>query len=140
MEPASAKPAAGEHQPPVGRPAELPTDLGELRTVMAADRTLMSWIRTALAMLSFSFTIYRFLEGLKVEHELTNHSLPQNIGLFLAGIGTLSITTGTFEYWTTLRDLSRMEKFRLGRPVLFVAVILACAGMALFISIALRLF
>ncbi|MEI9889510.1 MAG: DUF202 domain-containing protein [Caulobacteraceae bacterium] len=35
----------------------LPADLGELRTIMAADRTLMAWIRTALSMLSFGFTI-----------------------------------------------------------------------------------
>jgi putative membrane protein len=140
MDTASDQPAAAAPKSAGRRPPELPTDLGELRTVMAADRTLMSWIRTAMAMLSFSFTIYRFLEGVKVEHELTSHNVPQNVGLFLAGIGTLSIATGTFEYWTTLRDLNRMEKFRLGRPVLLIAGILACSGVALFCSIAFRLF
>ena len=33
-------------------PSGLPQDLGTLRTVMAADRTLMAWIRTSLSMLS----------------------------------------------------------------------------------------
>ena len=32
------------------------------RTRMAADRTLMGWIRTALSMISFGFTIFKFLE------------------------------------------------------------------------------
>jgi putative membrane protein len=126
-----AKPARG---------GAYPADLGEFRTVMAADRTLMAWIRTSLAMLSFSFTIYRFLEGVKVEHELTGQNVPQSVGLFLAGIGTLSISMGTLEYWTTLKDLNRAERFRLGRPVLFVATVLACSGVALFLSMLLRLF
>ncbi len=107
---------------------------------MAADRTLMAWLRTGLAMLSFSFTIYRFLEGIRAENDLTNRNIPQHVGLFLAGMGTLSILLGVFQYWTTLEDLNRIEAFRRGRPVLFVAVVLAGAGVALFVSIAFQLF
>ena len=44
------------------RPPRLPGDLGELRTIMAADRTLMAWVRTSLSMLSFGFTIYKVLD------------------------------------------------------------------------------
>ena len=31
---------------------------------MAADRTLMAWIRTTLSMISFGFTIYKFLQAM----------------------------------------------------------------------------
>jgi putative membrane protein len=31
------------------------------RTRMAAERTLMAWVRTALSMIGFGFTIYKFL-------------------------------------------------------------------------------
>ncbi|HTS09353.1 MAG TPA: DUF202 domain-containing protein, partial [Candidatus Eisenbacteria bacterium] len=43
--------------------AEPLTSLGlaEERTLMGAERTLMAWIRTGLSMLSFGFTIYKFL-------------------------------------------------------------------------------
>lgn len=41
----------------------LSKDLGGMRTIMAADRTLMAWLRTSLSMLSFGFTIYKFLES-----------------------------------------------------------------------------
>ena len=39
------------------------TDLAVERTVMGAGRTLMAWIRTALSMISFGFTIYKFLQA-----------------------------------------------------------------------------
>ena len=122
------------------RPPELPTDLGEMRTIMAADRTMMAWVRTALAMLSFGFTIYRFLEGIRAENQLTERNIPQHVGLFLAGMGTLSIVMGTFQYWATLRDLNRVQEFRVGRPVLFVSLVMCCAGVALFFAILFKLF
>ena len=55
----------------------LPVDLGETRTIMAADRTLMAWIRTALSMLSFSFTIYKFLEGVAGQRALAHPNSPR---------------------------------------------------------------
>lgn len=128
-----------QEEGPHVRPQRLPSDLAELRTVMAADRTLMAWVRTSLAMLSFGFTIYKFLEGVAADKgDLFGHS-PQDVGLFLAAIGTLSILMGTIEYWTTLKDLYRAEKFRLGRPAFFIAVIMSVSGVVLFVSIALRL-
>ena len=32
------------------------------RTRLAAERSLMAWIRTALSMIAFGFTIYKFLQ------------------------------------------------------------------------------
>ena len=42
-------------------PPKLADVLATERTRMAADRTLMGWIRTALSMIGFGFTIYKFL-------------------------------------------------------------------------------
>ena len=117
----------------------LPNDLGEMRTIMAADRTLMAWIRTSLSMLSFGFTIYKFLDAMAEHDQLARSNSPQQVGLFLAGMGTAAMVLGTFSYWTTLRDLERVEEFRFGRPVLIVALIMSIAGVALFVSIATRL-
>lgn len=109
-----------------------------MRTIMAADRTLMAWIRTALSMLSFSFTIYKFLES-AVADKGAHPNSPQQVGLFLAGVGTLSMILGTIDYWSTLRDLRRAEEFRLGRPTLFIATVISLSGVTLFLSIASRL-
>ena len=122
---------------PILAPA-LPSDMGTMRTIMAADRTLMAWIRTSLSMLSFGFTIYKFLEGAAQQNMLPRSGTPQDVGLFLAGMGTLSMVLGLFSYWTTLKDLRRTEEFRLGRPSLLIGAIMTIAGVAMFLGIAVR--
>ena len=117
------------------RPPRLPSDLGETRTIMAADRTLMAWIRTSLSMLSFGFTIYKFLEAQK---DLVHPNSPQQVGLFLVGLGTASMILGTISFWSTLRELNRVEEFRLGRPTLLIALVISVAGVVLFVTIAAR--
>jgi putative membrane protein len=112
-----------------------------MRTIMAADRTLMAWIRTGLSMISFGFTIYKFLEGAahKESGVLSHPESPQRVGLFLCAVGTLSIVLGTWSYWQMLKDLNRAEQFRLGRPTLFIALVMCLAGVGLFFAIAGRL-
>ena len=105
---------------------------------MAADRTLMAWIRTSLSMLSFGFTIYKFLESMAEHGQIARSESPQRVGLFLCAMGTAAIVLGTIGYWTTLKDLNRIEEFRLGRPVLVMALIMCLAGVALFATIAVR--
>ena len=117
----------------------LPSDLGLMRTIMAADRTLMAWVRTSLSMLSFGFTIYKFLETAAQQDTLLRPESPQRVGLFLVGMGTGSMVLGLISYWATLRDLKRTEDFRLGRPTLIVSFVMAVAGVALFLAIAGRL-
>ena len=117
----------------------LPSEMGEKRTIMAADRTLMAWIRTSLSMSSFGFTIYKFLDGLAEQQQIAHSNSAQHIGLFLVGLGITAIVLGTIGYWITLRDLQRVEMFRLGRPVLVMALIMSAAGVLLFVSIATRI-
>jgi putative membrane protein len=117
------------------RTPRLPSDLGTLRTVMAADRTLMAWIRTALSMLSFGFTIYKFLDTIAQQTPLPHPRSPQQVGLFLSALGTACMLAGTISYWVTLRDLRKTERFRLGRPVLWVGTIISLAGLILFYTI-----
>jgi inner membrane protein YidH len=81
-------------------------DMARTRTVQAADRTLMAWIRTALSMISFGFTIYKFLQGL---HEAATIQLrhpqgPRELGLFLAALGTASVVIGLVQYRHVLRE------------------------------------
>lgn len=116
----------------------MPTDMGTMRTIMAADRTLMAWTRTSMSMLSFGFTIYKFLEGAAQQNMLPRSSTPQDVGLFLAGMGTLSMVLGVVSYWATMKELRRTEEFRLGRPTLLISAIMTIAGVAMFVGIASR--
>lgn len=59
------------------RPPRLPSDMGEMRTIMAADRTLMAWLRTSLSMLSFGFTIYKVLDTAAQKDMIAATNSPQ---------------------------------------------------------------
>ena len=119
---------------PGSRPA-LPADLGAVRTVLAADRTLMAWLRTSLSMLSFGFTIYKFLETAAKAGALARPESPQKVGLFLVGMGTTAMVLGVIDYWVTIRNVQKAGAFRLGRSVLFMSLLMAVAGVALFVAI-----
>jgi len=43
------------------------TQLALLRTRLAYERTLMAWIRVAISLISFGFTIYKFFQYVREE-------------------------------------------------------------------------
>ncbi len=106
---------------------------------MAADRTLMAWVRTALSMISFGFTIYKFLETLQQSGTSVISVTPRSIGLFLVGLGTLSVLLGLIEYRQTMIDLDQRHYPAIRRPAFVIALILFAAGAFLFLSIVARL-
>ena len=117
-------------------------DLGLMRTIMAADRTLMAWTRTALSLLSFSFTIYKVLEGLQdTGRKFIHPHAPQAAGLFLAGMGLLSMLLGGVQYRMTMKQLLHGQHlWAYMRAPTIMAALLGVIGLILFIGIATRLF
>jgi putative membrane protein len=117
------------------------TDLAQLRTIMASDRTLMAWTRTALAQLSFSFTIYKVLEGLQERGRPLHPHAPQAAGLFLAGMGILSMLLGGVQYALTTRQLLKIHTFPLFfRAPAIMGTLMFLIGVFLFVGIAARMF
>ncbi len=120
--------------------AEERTELAASRTLMAADRSLMAWVRTALSMISFGFTIYKLLQSLEQSGVAIRHiESPRIMGLFLTGLGTVSMVMGTVEYWYRLRDLRKLQAFGIWRPSFVMALIMSATGLALFLSIVSRI-
>jgi putative membrane protein len=106
------------------------------RTVMAADRTLMAWVRTGLSMTSFGFTIYKLLQAFQSSgFVLPSEHSPRRIGLFLTGLGTVAIVLGAIEYWQALRGLGGQYPLRLWRPAFVMALVMSALGLFLFVSI-----
>lgn len=116
-------------------------DLGVMRTLMAANRTLMAWVRTSLSMLSFAFTLYKILQEVEqaVGSTLPRDNTPRNAGLFLAVAGTVAMVMGTVEYWSTLQQLRLLQHFRLAQPALIMAVLISISGIVLCVGIMVRL-
>jgi len=111
---------------------ESSTELAITRTRLASDRTLMAWVRTALSMISFGFTIYKFLNGM---HEAGGIRLrrpegPRDIGLFLTALGTGSLVAGMIEHMQTRRRIEGRTHFGAGFYV--AAVGLALGVLVLF--------
>jgi putative membrane protein len=131
--------AAAVASPPVRDATELAierTDLAVERSVMAADRSLMAWIRTALSMISFGFTIYKLLQGFQeAGNQLARASSPRAMGLFLTGLGTVAMVSGTVEYWYRLKGMHVYNVRRAGRPSFIIALVMSATGLFLFVSI-----
>jgi putative membrane protein len=119
--------------------AEERTGLASKRTLMAADRTLMAWVRTGLSMISFGFTIYKMLQAFQGGGAAAVDYSPRRIGLFLTGLGTVSIVVGTVEYWQVLKDMGG-HKAHVWRPAFVMAVLFSAAGLFMFVSLIYRLF
>ncbi|MBP6595919.1 MAG: DUF202 domain-containing protein [Arenimonas sp.] len=112
------------------------TDLATARTLMAADRSLMAWIRTGLSMISFGFTIYKLLAGFQSDGlEVAQAHSPRAVGLFLTGLGTVSIVMGTVEYWHRRRELLAFGSIKVWRPSFVMALLMSAAGLFLFFGI-----
>jgi putative membrane protein len=118
------------------------TDLAIERTVMAASRTLMAWVRTALSLISFGFTIYKFLQGaVKVgEIALVRAEGPRRLGLFLLALGVLSVLFGSIEYVQTIRGLNKQSchQYKAFNFSFWMGMLIGLLGLFLFLSIFLK--
>ena len=78
-----------------GKP-DLPdaTQLAVERTHLAHERTMMAWVRTATALISFGFTIYKFMQYMQQQGGGPLHLgtlTPRRFGLLMIGMGLLAL-------------------------------------------------
>ena len=75
---------------------------------MSAERTLMSWVRTAISLIGFGFTIFQFLERLNTmpgAQPAEQPNAPWIFGLALIGSGTIALIIALWEYRWGIRYL-----------------------------------
>jgi putative membrane protein len=93
--------------------AERVSDLNDPRVFFAAERTLLAWNRTALALMAFGFAIERF--GLFVKMLMPPPSPTPDthlsfwLGTALVALGSLSAIFATLQYRKVLRTLRPIE-------------------------------
>jgi putative membrane protein len=113
------------------------TDMALLRTRLAAERTLDAWVRTALSMISFGFTIFKFLQDMEKSGriDLRNPHAARNFGLALAIIGTLAVFAAIYQHTEFFKQLG-LHPFR--RPVslaIIIAAFVALLGTLVILSL-----
>jgi putative membrane protein len=110
------------------------------RTRLAAERTLMAWVRTALSMISFGFTIYKFLQVLQEQSTVSvlRPQSPRDVGLTLIGIGTFSVIIACVQHWKYINKLRPDQPYNPWDLTFIVACLIGFLGLAMIVSIILR--
>jgi putative membrane protein len=125
------------------------THFSWLRTRMSVERTLMSWVRTATALIGFGFTIVQIFERFSKMEGVTPAIFPEApryLGLALIGAGTLALIIAAWEYRGLLRYLWRLEFTPVAgvgdhpghTPILGVTIVLILLGIFAFFAVLLR--
>lgn len=107
------------------------------RTRLAAERSLMAWIRTALSMIAFGFTLYKFLQALHAQSPvpIPRPNAPRNVGLLLVGIGTFAVLVAAVQHWRYVRKLSPGQPGWCWDLGILVAILIGALGILIFASI-----
>lgn len=124
------------------------THFSWLRTRMSAERTLMSWVRTAIALIGFGFAIFQFLDRLNKMPgvETARHpEAPWFFGLALIGSGIIALIIALWQYRWGVRYLWSDEYKpiagigdRWHTPITAITVVLILIGIFAFGAVFLR--
>jgi putative membrane protein len=127
---------------------------GWIRTRLSVERTMMSWQRTAVALIGFGFAIVQYFNHLQQIPRARPAYLPtapEYLGLALISCGILALIISLWQYWWTVRYLwggsfapiagmrAGVTKEKMQSPVIAVAVLLIGIGFFAFFAVLLRL-
>jgi putative membrane protein len=129
------------------------THFGWLRTRLSVERTMMSWVRTAVSLIGFGFAIVQFFERFREMPGIgaaTFPNAPLYLGLALISCGVLALIVSIWEYRWTIRYLwhgsfapiagmrSGTTSEQMQSPVMAIAVLLILIGLFAFFAVLLR--
>jgi putative membrane protein len=115
----------------------MPEPTSDPRVYFAAERTMLAWLRTGIAIMAFGFVVARFGLFLKLLHARADagasHAISSYLGAALVGLGIIATAGGTAQYQRFCRTLSPAERPRTASPrfVLGLSWALVLIGAAL---------
>lgn len=126
---------------PGGQPFNPKTELAKKRNRAAAERTLMAWIRTSLALISFGFGIDQIVAALNSAVGVNNPiRLSRFLGLSFIALGTLAMLATAVQHRQELRHIQ--QEYYTYVPERSISLIVASAlfviGLLAFVGILMK--
>lgn len=90
-----------------------PKEVRDPRIYMAAERTFLAWVRTAIALIVFGFVIEKFefflmqLEKLFQIHIGGSYQSLAGVGVFIVFVGLLTVAVGLLNFYRTIKQVDR---------------------------------
>ena len=121
-----------------------------IRTRLALERTIMSWLRTAVALIGFGFAIVQYLKHLQQipgARPTDFPSAPEYLGLALISCGIVALVISIWQYRWGLRYLwgepftpiAGVTTEGKQTPIMAVAILLIGVGLFAFFAVLFRL-
>jgi putative membrane protein len=121
-----------------------------VRTRLALERTMMSWQRTAVALIGFGFAIVQYLNRLQESPGARSayfRTAPEYLGLALISCGVLALVISIWQYWWGIgylwgepfAPIAGVTREGMHTPVIAVAILLIGIGLFAFFAVLLRL-
>ena len=121
-----------------------------VRTRLSLERTMMSWLRTAVALIGFGFALVQYLNHLQQIPGARSAYLPttpEYLGLALIACGVLALVISIWQYRWGIRylwgepytPLAGVTKEGMQTPVIAVAIVLIFIGLFAFFAVLFRL-
>jgi putative membrane protein len=121
-----------------------------VRTRLALERTIMSWQRTAVALIGFGFAIVQYinhLQEIRGARPAYLPTAPEYLGLALILCGILALVISIWQYRWSIRYLwgepfapiAGVTNEGIQSPVMAVAILLIFVGLFAFFAVLFRL-
>jgi inner membrane protein YidH len=121
-----------------------------IRTRFALERTYLAWIRTAISLISFGFTIVQFFQRMQgmpaINGRVMSQMMPRDFGLALIATGVGALGLSSWQYYVQFRYLTSApfagiaaDTVRPHRTAAFIsAMVILVIGIAAFVGVFFR--